>query len=64
LQAKVFMPVHWGKFTLSLHSWNEPIERVYTKAAELSVPITTPKIGEMVVLDHPLPQAPWWKDLG
>ena len=27
LKAKTFMPVHWGKFALALHAWDEPIER-------------------------------------
>ena len=32
LQAKVLMPVHWAKFTLALHPWKEPIERLTVKA--------------------------------
>ena len=35
LNAKVLMPVHWGKFSLALHPWDEPIKRVYKKAGEL-----------------------------
>ena len=63
LKAKSFMPVHWGKFTLAMHSWKDPIERVVRKAEELSVEITTPKIGEMIVLDHLLPKEKWWEGL-
>jgi hypothetical protein len=57
------MPVHWGKFTLAMHSWKDPIERVVKKAKELDAQITTPRIGEMVVLDHPLPQSQWWEGI-
>jgi len=61
LQAEVLLPVHWGKFSLALHPWNEPIERV-TKAAELrQLTITTPLIGEPVILDQELPRKNWWK---
>lgn len=60
LQAKLLLPVHWGKFTLSLHPWNEPIKRVTAKAAELHVPITTPMIGEPVILGEQVPSSTWW----
>lgn len=63
LKAKVFMPVHWGKFTLAMHSWKDPIERVVKKAKELNAEVTTPRIGEMVVLDHPLPNEKWWEGI-
>ena len=60
LGAKVLMPVHWGKFTLALHPWQEPIERALRQAKSLDVKITTPRIGEPVFLDGSLPQTLWW----
>lgn len=61
LNAKVIMPVHWAKFALALHSWNEPVER-FVKAAEASgTNYTTPMIGEPVVLDENYPKQQWWK---
>ena len=27
LRGKVLLPIHWGKFNLSIHAWTEPIER-------------------------------------
>lgn len=60
LQAKVLMPVHWGKFALSLHTWDEPIKRLTARAKETGMPIATPKIGETVVLGRPYPQEAWW----
>lgn len=62
LKAEVLMPVHWGKFVLSLHPWTEPIERALIKAAELQQTVTTPMIGEVLVLDgQTLPQSFWWR---
>ena len=61
LHAKVLMPVHWGKFALSLHTWDEPIQRVVAKAEELNVRITTPMIGEPVILDRSYPGSKWWQ---
>jgi len=60
LQARVMMPVHWGKFSLSLHPWDEPIRRVVRKGAELNVQITTPLIGEPVILNESYPDKKWW----
>lgn len=60
LRAKVLLPVHWGKFTLSLHPWMEPIERALKHARSLNMTVTTPMIGEPLPLSRLLPQASWW----
>lgn len=63
VKAELMMPIHWGAFTLALHDWTNPIERVTAKASELNVPITTPKIGEAIILgDSILPSSKWWLD--
>ena len=46
LQARALLPVHWAKFVLALHPWNEPVIRVTRAAAEKGIQITTPVIGE------------------
>ncbi|MDF3076686.1 MAG: outer membrane protein RomA [Sphingobacteriaceae bacterium] len=61
LKAKVVMPVHWGKFALSNHPWNEPAERFVTAAEEAGIAYTTPRIGEPVVLDENYPTERWWQ---
>ena len=58
LRAKALMPVHWGKFSLSLHEWDEPIRRL--SAVANGVPLVTPRIGEMVPLGGPYPGKAWW----
>lgn len=60
LQAKSLLPVHWGKFSLSMHSWNEPIKRVLKRAKELNIPVNTPKIGEPFSLNVPFSGTNWW----
>jgi len=60
LRAKTLLPVHWGKFSLSLHPWREPIERALTQARSLNTTVTTPMIGEPLYLSRPMPQASWW----
>ena len=60
LNAKALLPVHWGKFTLSLHPWNDPIERVLKKARELNMNVLTPKIGQPITLDDGFKSENWW----
>ena len=60
LRADVFMPVHYGKFSLALHPWNEPILRVTAAAKAAEQKITTPQIGQPVVFGYFYPDSAWW----
>ena len=60
LNAKALMPVHWGKFRLGMHAWNEPVKRVVEKARELSLPVRTPKIGELLIIGAENAINEWW----
>jgi L-ascorbate metabolism protein UlaG (beta-lactamase superfamily) len=63
LRAKTLLPVHWAKFTLSLHPWDEPIRRVTAAAAKAGLPLTTPRIGEPVIVNGHYPADAWWEGL-
>lgn len=64
LKAKKLMAVHWGKFTLANHNWNEPIERVYKASQQQQLPLLTPMIGEPIHLNDTLKQFDtWWEKL-
>ncbi|WP_051286360.1 MBL fold metallo-hydrolase [Salinimicrobium terrae] len=60
LEAKKVIPVHWGKFGLSYHPWNEPIQRFITAADAAGLNYMIPKIGEAVDLNSEYQQEPWW----
>ncbi len=62
LKGKVLFPVHWGKFKLSMHPWNEPAIRVVKEAEKLNLRVTTPMIGEPIILDESYPNKTWWID--
>lgn len=63
LKAKILMPVHWGKFALSLHAWDEPITRVTREAHRLNAPLIHPMIGQVVDLNDFGAQTEWWKGI-
>ncbi len=69
VKTKVVVPIHWGKFDLSTHKWNEPIQR-FIKAMnrhnnllekEKQIKMATPKIGENFNIENP-PSFKWWED--
>ena len=62
LKARQLLPVHWGKFALSLHPWNEPPERLLAAAGGKPVEILLPKIGEPVYPWRHHVFIPWWND--
>ena len=62
LNAKVLFPIHWSKFDLSSHTWDDPIIRVTEEAKKKNVNIATPMIGEIFDLIN-LPIRHWWESL-
>jgi L-ascorbate metabolism protein UlaG (beta-lactamase superfamily) len=60
LRAKKILPVHWGKFSLSLHAWDEPIERVLLEARKKEMDVIHPMIGEAVYLNEESSFSEWW----
>ncbi len=64
LGAKKLLAVHWGKFALSMHAWDEPVQRVYNAAAEKNMRLLTPIIGEQVNIDDNAQSfLPWWQNI-
>jgi L-ascorbate metabolism protein UlaG (beta-lactamase superfamily) len=61
LQAKNILPVHWAKFSLSLHDWDEPIKRVTAKAERKNISVIHPMIGEEVDLRNFNTFSKWWE---
>ena len=62
LKARFYFPIHWAKFDLSLHPWDEPILRASVEAEKRGVTIVTPLIGERFG-PALIPQRRWWEGL-
>jgi L-ascorbate metabolism protein UlaG (beta-lactamase superfamily) len=62
VKGKMMIPIHWGAFTLALHDWLDPIDRVTIEAKKRNIAISTPKIGETVIVGtDKYPNSSWWK---
>lgn len=62
LNAKVILPIHWGKYDLARHKWTEPVERLKQEAKIKQVNVTTPMIGERFTATQ-YPQTSWWNNV-
>lgn len=62
LRARWVQPIHWGKYTLALHRWDEPVQRLHAAAGADSLRLLTPIAGEPVALQPPMPVERWWRD--
>ncbi|KAB2479483.1 MBL fold metallo-hydrolase [Bacillus cereus] len=64
VKGELLLPIHWGAFTLALHEWSDPIERVTKEAKRLGVKIATPQIGESITLKSiDYPSSAWWREI-
>lgn len=61
VNARSFVPVHWGAFVLAKHSWYEPIERISQLTAEKKIKLLTPQLGEIMALNSETQTIEWWK---
>ena len=60
LNARVLFPIHWSKFDLALHPWDEPAIRLTKEARNRAVAVATPLIGETFDVNN-YPETQWWE---
>lgn len=64
IKTQQMMPIHWGAFTLALHEWTDPVERVIKATSRLNVPMITPRIGQAIDLtQEEKPSSTWWREI-
>ena len=63
LKAKKLFPVHWGKFALAFHPWNQSISEL-TRICEVeNQAYFTAKIGELVDWNSKKEGEKWWEQM-
>lgn len=63
VRGDVFLPIHWGLWSLAAHGWTEPAERVLAAAAKDGVRVAIPRPGESIEPAALPPFVKWWPDL-
>lgn len=63
VRGDLLLPVHWGTFSLSVHGWTEPVERVREAARRLGLAVAHPRPGESVEPGVAVPSDRWWPEL-
>ena len=61
LRGRLLLPIHWGAFSLALHPWREPIERLLTIAEQQRIEVIHPMVGGCYELGGKLPKERWWE---
>lgn len=59
VQAKRWMPIHWGAYPLAVHAWDEPVRESTRISAEKGLPMLTPVMGQ--VFDKNTVTGAWWE---
>ena len=59
LKAEKVFPIHWGMFTLAMHTWWEPPQRLLA-AVERKEDVVIPKIGLVYEVGNEPSIDPWW----
>ncbi|MCX2584430.1 MBL fold metallo-hydrolase [Pedobacter sp. MR22-3] len=60
LKASMLFPIHWGKFCLAYHPWNEPIKKIWQEAKINKIQLTSPMIGEPYTIGSEPKDKIWW----
>jgi len=56
-----FLPVHWGTFSLAMHAWDQPAERLLELGPKAGARLVMPRLGEPVEPAHAEGVEPWWR---
>jgi hypothetical protein len=61
LGGGAFLPVHWGTFSLAMHAWDQPAERLRELGPKAGAQLVMPRLGEPVEPAHAEEVEPWWR---
>jgi L-ascorbate metabolism protein UlaG (beta-lactamase superfamily) len=63
LDAKVqkVMPVHWAGFSLSQHTWTDPVERFNAACDKVKLNHITPELGKQFSINESIEETHWWQ---
>jgi L-ascorbate metabolism protein UlaG (beta-lactamase superfamily) len=63
LGGGVFLPVHWGTFSLAIHDWDQPAEALLAAAPKRNLQLLMPRLGQPVEPGQEHQLVPWWREV-
>jgi len=61
LGGGIFLPVHWGTFSLAMHAWDQPAEALLALGAKAGARLVMPRLGEPIEPRNAEGVVPWWR---
>lgn len=61
VRGQLLVPVHWCTFTLAMHPWSEPMERLTADAVACGAQLRVPRPGQLLDVDAPPAADSWWR---
>ena len=62
-RGRLMLPIHWGTFSLALHAWTEPAERLMVAAKKRGVHLVIPLVGGSVTPSTSATVQRWWPEV-
>jgi len=56
-----FLPVHWGTFSLAMHAWDQPAEKLLELSPKSGALLMMPRLGEAVEPAYAEGVKAWWR---
>ncbi|HWD04931.1 MAG TPA: MBL fold metallo-hydrolase [Amycolatopsis sp.] len=63
VRGGLLVPVHWATFSLALHPWGEPADRVWREAKASDIALAVPRPGQRIDTANPPTVDGWWQTL-
>jgi L-ascorbate metabolism protein UlaG (beta-lactamase superfamily) len=61
LGGGVFLPIHWGTFSLAMHPWDQPAEVLLERGPKTGAQLLMPRLGEPAEPAQGRELKPWWR---
>jgi L-ascorbate metabolism protein UlaG (beta-lactamase superfamily) len=63
LKSQRVVPMHWGMFVLSTHTWFDPVQSLTQEAKSFGIEVLSPKLGDIINVTPSLKVKNWWQGL-